>query len=282
MSGSAFASYAVTDNPLHYAVELAVKFNCTGFKEQTPDTSLMLDCFQKRSLEDFSRWSGTIWAPKYLSAFGPSVDKRSVLPLSVERLTEIAAVPTAGPSASSAFKATRLMLGFSRNDGLWQLTQQQSEAGLTSEQATRLLRTYVQNCFDYNREHILEILQHHYRDWDKPDNDPAVIREAVAELLADGQSVAPVINLAKLHAKVASTYLFALQYPTRSEFAQKFSDNSGFGRFGTNNLYGDDLALFFGAPLADGVDPWPNIGSRTDRIMSEVLMRALVNFVATG
>ena len=57
----------------------------------------------------------------------------------------------------------------------------------------------------------LQILLHHYTDWERP-HDPAVIRDNLMEMLGDGQYASPMMELTHYHADhAANTYLY--RYP---------------------------------------------------------------------
>jgi len=78
------------------------------------------------------------------------------------------------------------------------------------------LRTYVQNVYTYHRQYIYDVLAHQYGEWDRP-TDATALRDCAMELLGDGQYVAPVIELAQLHARLgATTYLYAFNYVART------------------------------------------------------------------
>ena len=47
-------------------------------------------------------------------------------------------------------------------------------------------------------------------------------------------------------------------------------------------IHGDELMFVFGAPLADGVDPFPSTYSRSDKALAETVLKYWVNFIAAG
>jgi carboxylesterase type B len=97
------------------------------------------------------------------------------------------------------------------------------------------------------------------------------------ELLGDALVMAPVVELAQARARhggAAATYLYVFAGPARIDEA--------YPRWVTGAA-GDDLAMVFGAPLADGVDPFAGTGyTRADRAEAELMLRYWCNFIRTG
>jgi len=85
-SGSALSSWGVARSPRSYARQLAEMVNCTGITaadDQSSSSSELVDCFKglsARTLVD-AEVPGTPY--RYLSALGPTVDWRTVLPSTV-------------------------------------------------------------------------------------------------------------------------------------------------------------------------------------------------------
>ena len=47
--------------------------------------------------------------------------------------------------------------------------------GISSEDKERILRTFTRNVYDFHRSKILQVIQHHYSNYETP-NDPKFIR----------------------------------------------------------------------------------------------------------
>jgi len=94
------------------------------------------------------------------------------------------------------------------------------------------------------------------------------------ELIGDGQYVAPVIEAAQLHARLggAATYVYSFNYPSRLDAYPRWA----------SGVHGDDLMFVFGAPLTDGVEPFPSVYSRSDRTLAETVLKYWTNFIRTG
>lgn len=117
------------------------------------------------------------------------------------------------------------------------------------------------------------------------------MRDVVMELLGDGQYVAPLIETAQLHARLggAPTYLYSFNHPQASSpsrpsnYPSPGRDHAG-GRSvpGGGGAHGDDLMFVFGAPLTDGLEPFPSVYGRADRALSETVLKYWTNFIRTG
>lgn len=168
-SGSAAASWAVAANSLHYAKVAAELLNCTrpspsadqsgpeGGRESDSDASFLADgvpsstatstttqsppagyaflsCLKQLPVETLA--SAVIRAPRYLTAFGPTIDGRAVLPEDVARLT--------ARTSESVLSSTTLLAGVTRNEGMAFLRQTDVADGVWPDQWRRVVRTYVQ------------------------------------------------------------------------------------------------------------------------------------------
>jgi len=89
--------------------------------------------------------------------------------------------------------------------------------------------------------------------------------------------VAPAIELAQFHSRhcsdTSSTYVYMFAAPSRLD--------TSYPRW-LHGASDDDLAYVFGAPLTDGVDPFPSGYSRSDRALAEAMLKYWSNFVKTG
>jgi neuroligin len=274
-SGSAFASWALVNNPMVYTRQLASAVNCSS--TLTQGTSDILRCLKQKSWEELL--SADIVAPKYFSAFGPVIDGRSFLPSaqtladgsrSVTKEKDFEALQLTRGRGS--FGSIALLAGVMRSEGLVFLNQSQLENGLSDTSRRQTLRTYIQNVFRYQRQSIFDIVDNHYTDWEQS-HDSGVSRDEVAELLGDGQYVAPVTQLLRQHAgQPASTYAYVLGYPARYDRYPRWATAS----------HGDDVPYLLGSPLADTRDPLVTSFTPTERLISEIVMTYWTNFISSG
>lgn len=71
LSGSAFSSWALVDDPVVYALKLAKEVNCTVPDDLIKNHEQIVDCLRDAPLDDLLM--ADIQAPSFLTAFGPSV-----------------------------------------------------------------------------------------------------------------------------------------------------------------------------------------------------------------
>lgn len=254
-SGSALATWSISSDPLGYTRRLVDHFNCSSHWGNPVQT---IHCLKQIPVDDLI--NADIRPPRYLTAFGPTMDGRSVLPNPVREL--------ATGSCHQAFGSTPLLIGVGQQEGVDYFPQSELEEGLTELRLTRVLRTYVQNVYEYHQQKIHDILTHNYRDWDRI-VDNAASRDELIELIGDGQHVAPTVELTKEHADcaTASTFMFNLGGIVPS----------GGPRRGIT-----ELAYVFGAPLADGIDPFVSTYSEQDKVLSETILSYWTSFIRNG
>jgi len=129
LSGSALTTWAIAHRSLHYAQLVASQLNCTA-----ADPAVFLPCLKQLPFEDLGRLD--VRAPRYLSAFGPTVDGRAVLPTDVRHLMV--------RTSESVLSGTSLMTGMARHEGLAFLRQSDIDGGLRRDRWRKSLRTFVQ------------------------------------------------------------------------------------------------------------------------------------------
>lgn len=71
LSGSAFSSWALVEDPVIYALKLAKEVNCSIPEDLIKNHEQIVDCLREVPLEDL--YAADIQAPSFLTAFGPSV-----------------------------------------------------------------------------------------------------------------------------------------------------------------------------------------------------------------
>lgn len=72
LSGSAFSSWALVEDPVIYALKLAKEVNCTIPEDLIKNHEQIVDCLREVPLEEL--YATEIQAPSFLTAFGPSVN----------------------------------------------------------------------------------------------------------------------------------------------------------------------------------------------------------------
>lgn len=71
LSGSSYSSWAIVENPVAYAIQLAKQVNCSVPDDLEKHHESIVDCLREVSLGDL--YAAHVEAPSYLTAFGPSV-----------------------------------------------------------------------------------------------------------------------------------------------------------------------------------------------------------------
>lgn len=140
----------------------------------------------------------------------------------------------------------------------------------------------------------------------RPRSRPVPLRQRVddlAELIGDGQYAAPVVRLARVHSTCEEggspirpghppavadkdgpvTYMYSFDGGLPVEdIDDDRSANAGVRRIGG---YKRDLAYAFGAPLADGIDPFATVNhayTDADRKLARTVLTYWTNFIRTG
>lgn len=74
MSGSAYSSWSLVEDPVMFAIKLAREVNCSIPENVDKHHEQIVDCLRETPLEEL--YAADIQAPTFLSSFGPSVSKR--------------------------------------------------------------------------------------------------------------------------------------------------------------------------------------------------------------
>jgi len=206
-----------------------------------------------------------------------------------------------------------LLLGVLGNEGCRYFSQADIDAMSTKSRDSRpdvadddarwrrTLRTYVRNNFRFHQQTIYDIVDHNYRDWDDESAVPAAPGGGVdgggtgddaawrrqlaslAALITDGQYIAPTIDLAARHSACgrspAETFLYTLGLTPETDCGGRRQAGS------RRRRQPDLLAYVFGAPLAEGLDPFPATAAdeiNDERRTAETVMTYWANFIRTG
>lgn len=74
MSGSAYSSWALVEDPVVFAVKLAKEVNCSIPSDLNKNHEQIVDCLRDIPLEDL--YAADIQVPRFLTSFGPSVSRK--------------------------------------------------------------------------------------------------------------------------------------------------------------------------------------------------------------
>ncbi|XP_062567068.1 neuroligin-2-like isoform X3 [Saccostrea cucullata] len=261
MSGSAGSSWSQSVDPLACAQKLAVNVNCSKYINES---AKLIQCFKNKTTEELV--NNAPFPPKYFSCFAPSTEIGTFFRGSLESMLR--------DKNSHAFSQIPVMFGVTKNEAYSYLKQEELIHGISEFRKTQILRTYVQNVYKYHRQKIFEILDHEYSDWTKL-QDNKTRRDNVMEMISDGQYVAPIVKMAREHAETnAGTYFYSFGYSTNSE-SKNFPEWS-------SGVFGDELPYVFGAPLVDGISPFPSEYTKNEKRLSASIMRFWTNFAKSG
>lgn len=160
--------------------------------------------------------------------------------------------------------------------------------GVNEERLQRIMRTYVRNVFEFHRQKIYDVMTYDYADWNRPPDSRrgSAVRDMAVQFLSDGQYVAPVVELARAHARAAAATRGASTPRAVGTFLYSFGDSAAESATSpgpTWYCHGHDLPYVFGAPLVDGgTNPFPSSFMRRDRQLSVVVLRLWINFIKSG
>lgn len=264
LSGSALSRWAIVDDPLRSAARLTASVNCS--MAHLPDHAAVVSCLKAVPADVLS--AVTVSSPKYLSPFGPVVDRRTVLASDVDYLMKKATME------APSFEKTALLVGLSNvQDCASYLGRRETEEGVSFGRRSAFIRTFVQNLFRYHRQKLYDTLDYHYTNWERR-RDPQVIRDGLLELLSDGLYLAPAVEMSRYHAVLpdaAPSFVYSFQSP----FGALGWTSGGWSR-------GSELAFLLGAPLVNGVSPFAAVYTPQEKALAEFGLRCWTNFINFG
>ncbi|XP_022343841.2 neuroligin-4, X-linked-like isoform X5 [Crassostrea virginica] len=259
-SGSALSPWAVSYDAHSCAQWLARNVNCSSF---TNDIEGLTKCLRSRSAQDLVNSSPA--APKYHSCMAPSPNPYGeIFRAPVEKLMK---------ESRNTFTSIPVIFGVTSSEAYMYLKQKELTDGISEQRKSQIIRTFVLNNFQYNRQKIFDILYHQYTSWDTVQTE-FTRRDNILQLLSDGLYVAALVKMAQEHSLSTDTYLYAFTHATVSDTAQYHN--------WTSAVHGDELAYIFGAPLVEGVTPFSDKFTPQEKVISQTMMRYWTNFAKTG
>ncbi|XP_030571976.1 neuroligin-3 [Drosophila novamexicana] len=226
MSGSAYSSWALVEDPVLFAIKLAKEVNCTIPDDLNRNHEQIVDCLRDVPLEDL--YSADIQAPNFLTSFGPSVDGVVIRPghssLDIDDLmtrnskrssadggSQAAGGNGGASGAGSAFSggtgyfggaaATAnigghydVLFGVVTGESIWRFSAHDIQNGFEGERRDKIIRTYVRNAYNYHLNEIFYTIVNEYTDWDRTSQHPINTRDTAVAALSDAQFVAPIVR----------------------------------------------------------------------------------------
>ncbi|XP_026467212.1 neuroligin-4, X-linked [Ctenocephalides felis] len=235
MSGSALGAWALVQRPVEYALKLARQVNCTPPTDMSREHETIVDCLREVPLA--SLLAAQVEPPKYLSAFGPSVDgvvirsdfARDLLRrpsgfagqgggasgLDYNGASDWAGqLRSAGGSGLGADGSNKgqdrlgpvphgqnkydLLFGVVTSESLMRFSASDVQSGFEGNRRDRILRTYVRNAYTRHLSEIFYTVANEYTDWERTVQHPINTRDATVAALSDAQFVAPLVQTADL------------------------------------------------------------------------------------
>lgn len=159
LSGSALSSWALVEDPVSFALQMAKQSNCTLPEDIVKDHELIVDCLREVALEELM--SAEISTPSYLTAFGPSVDGVVVktdyakelltffIPNDLQGFTSVSGVNNFKADKRSGDRTFGirggqnkydLLFGVVTSEALWKFSAQDIQNGFEGERRDRIIR----------------------------------------------------------------------------------------------------------------------------------------------
>ncbi|MCL4135785.1 UNVERIFIED_CONTAM: hypothetical protein GTU68_031778 [Idotea baltica] len=186
MSGSALSSWATVDTPVHYALQFGYALNCTEFTPSSDELDNMVNCLKDKPLEELNVVN--IEAPRFLYAFGPSVDG---IVIKKDYKSEIHRL------GGEVNKEYDLLFGVVPHESYNDISEKDLRDGFDNDYRDKLFRTLVRNVYDYHLNEVFISIVNEYTQWDRANPFPIEIRDTALNALSDARYVAPLVCTSK-------------------------------------------------------------------------------------
>ncbi|XP_069500518.1 neuroligin-2 isoform X1 [Ambystoma mexicanum] len=255
-SGTAISSWSVNYQPLKYTRMLAAKVGCNH-----ADTSDLAECLRRKPYRELV--DQDIQPARYHIAFGPVVDG-DVVPDDPEILMQ-----------QGEFLNYDILIGVNQGEGLkFVEDSMESEDGISASYFDFTISNFVDNLYGYpeGKDILRETIKFMYTDWADRDNGE-MRRKTLLALFTDHQWVAPAVATAKLHAEYQSpVYFYTFYHHCQTDTRPEWADAA----------HGDEIPYVFGVPMIGATDLFPCNFSKSDVMLSAVVMTYWTNFAKTG
>ncbi|CDW52633.1 protein nlg c; protein nlg b; protein nlg a [Trichuris trichiura] len=289
LGGSALSSWALVTSPSEYFYQLADGLGCQIYKQNHfgQQTLLavedVLECIQTDSVENITRAAALLDLPTFLTNFGPVIDGIVVNTDPAYNLE----------NHGSLFQEIDLLVGATKHEAYDQLSTEHLQYGLDVKNRDAIYRTFVRNMYSFHRTEIFNAIVNEYNDWYNPGQHPITVRDSVLEAISDALYLAPLTKVVRLHAQGKTPGgVHRTEDGTQrgKTFFYLFShETSGNPRYGLKgSIHAEDLPYILGYPLLNNQPPSIELNAfdftfnKQERVISEVLMRYIANFVKSG
>ncbi|XP_043655932.1 LOW QUALITY PROTEIN: neuroligin 4-like [Drosophila teissieri] len=257
MSGSAYSSWALVEDPVLFAIKLAKEVNCTIPDDINRHHEQIVDCLRDVPLEDL--YMADIQAPNFLTSFGPSVDGVVIRPghsnLDIDDLMARKIIRT----------YVRNAYNYHLNEIFYTIVNEYTDWDRTSQHPINTRDTAVAALSD--AQFVAPIVR--AGDILAANSPPPVSSSSPAG--AAGANAAASTSAGSTQPS-GRCYFYVFDYQTKDgDYPQ---------RMGT--VHGEDLPYIFGAPLVDGFSHFPQNYTKSETALSEAVMIFWTNFARTG
>ena len=125
-----------------------------------------------------------------------------------------------------------------------------------------------------------------YKNWESSSKASVVVsRRDLVDFLADAFYVAPITELALLHASASSSFSFSASPSPPPMSSTPVAGTFYFvANYSSVASSADMLAYSLGAAITDGIDPFSTdvVYSSTDKLLAETVLRYWISFIRTG
>ena len=173
LSGSAYSSWALVEDPVIYAIKLAKEVNCSIPEDLIKNHELIVDCLRDIPLEDL--YATDIQPPNFLSAFGPSIDGVVIRP---GRSNQDMDDRISSRRMQASPGMYDLMFSVVTGEALWRFSASDIQSGFEGERRDKIIRTYVRNAYNYHLSEIFYTIVNEYTDWERTNQHPIITRDA--------------------------------------------------------------------------------------------------------
>lgn len=237
---------------------LAVNVKCDQYLS---DSEQLVRCLRSKTATELVE--NVPLPPKYFSCFAPTPGGGQMFPDTVKTLLD---------NQEGVFSQIPIIFGVTRNEAYAYLKQTELVEGISKERKAQIIRTFVQNLYKFHRQKLYEVIDFQYTAWTKEQNRNTS-RDDIMSMLSDGLYVAPLVAMAQEHATLGNdTYFYNFGYSTQSEDFPQW----------TGGVHGDELPYVFGAPLVNGISPFPSRYTKNEKKFSSSIMRLWTNFAKSG
>ena len=190
MSGSAYSKWALVDDPVHNAVQLASHLNCSIPRNMMLEHEDILKCLRTKTVSELAKYRFKD-IPSFLTAMGPSRDG-VLIPSGFANDDQNFEAMRRLRRRSGSSRAYEVMLGSVEDEASQLFGDEEYRNGIDEETKSKYLRTLVRNTFSFHLNEIFATVQNEYTDWASDHNDSFRLQYEAARAITDRLYTAPI------------------------------------------------------------------------------------------